>query len=366
MKVEFGDLAYQFSEIESECYVQVLEILRSGNYVSGKYVEKFEREFAEYTQSLNVTCVNSGTSALHAGLISIGVTAGDEVILPSHTFIATATAVVMTGATPVLVEVDDNALIQRDAALNAITEKTKCVIPVHLYGSLVSTEDILDFKSHGLRILEDASQAHGAQYADSLGIGNYSDGATYSFYPGKNLGAAGEGGAVTTNNLETGNALKLIRNWGSPQRYVHQSLGFNYRMDEIQAMILSFKLKKMKNWNEMRTIIADQYVEELQGLPMSFVNERRNKSVYHQFVIRIQERDKLQDFLSKHGVNTQIHYPQPIHKQPALQEYFRIGSNLANTNSLTKEILSLPIYPGLSQDSISYICQKIRSFYGKA
>jgi dTDP-4-amino-4,6-dideoxygalactose transaminase len=364
-KIEFGNLGWQYAQIKDSVEDQISMILESGNYVSGLNVSKFESEFAKFTGSDFGICVNSGTSALHSALLATGVGVGDEVICPSHTFIATATAIVMAGATPVLVDVDQNGLMDHDSALNAVTRKTKAIIPVHLYGSLVDTAMIEDFKNKGMVVIEDASQAHGARYANGDHIGKYSDVATYSFYPGKNLGAAGEGGACTTSLAEVNKSLRLIRNWGSEVRYKHDVLGFNYRMDEIQSVILSAKLQHMSDWNETRRMIAARYILELKKLPITIVNNTDGNSVFHQFVIHVEKREELQEYLLANGVVTQIHYPVPIHQQKALKDFVRLSGKHLKTEELTKGILSLPIYPGLDAESVEYVIKKIIEFYAK-
>ncbi len=366
MKIEFGNLGWQYQQIRKSAESKILEVLESGNYVSGANVSKFEIEFAQYTNSQFSVCLNSGTSALHAALLGLGVGKGDEVICPSHTFIATATSIVMAGAIPVLVDVDENGLMDAVAATNAISSKTKAVIPVHLYGSLVDSSIIQNFKSKGISVIEDSSQAHGATYANGDAIGKYSDIATYSFYPGKNLGAAGEGGALTTSSEKIYEAVKLIRNWGSKVRYKHEVLGFNYRMDEIQSVILSEKLSHMDEWNTRRREIAKLYFSGLSKLPLRFVNNIENQDVFHQFVIHTSLRDQLQKFLFDNEVMTQMHYPIPIHRQEALKDYVRISGPLSNTENLTEGILSLPIYPGLTDENIEYVIAKITEFYAKS
>jgi dTDP-4-amino-4,6-dideoxygalactose transaminase len=365
MKIEFGNLGWQYAEIKQSVESKVLEVLESGNYVSGANVLKFEMEFAQYTNSQFSVCLNSGTSALHSALLGLGVGKGDEVICPSHTFIATATSIVMAGAIPVLVEVNEHGLMDQNAAINAISPKTKAVIPVHLYGSLVDQSIVQEFKSRGISVIEDSSQAHGAMYANGESIGKYSDIATYSFYPGKNLGAAGEGGAITTSSDAMFESVKLIRNWGSKVRYNHEVLGFNYRMDEIQAVVLREKLKHMHKWNTRRREIASLYISGLENMPLRIVNDTNNQNVFHQFVIKTKNRDSLQKYLLDAGVITQIHYPIPIHKQDALKEYVRISGSLSNTENLTEGILSLPIYPGLTDDKVEFVIAKITEFYAK-
>ncbi len=366
MKVEFGNLGWQYKEIKDSAERRVVDVLESGNYVSGSNVSRFELEFARYVDTQFSVCLNSGTSALHAALLAIGVGKDDEVICPSHTFIATATSIVMAGAIPVLVDVDKNGLLDRASAIQAISSKTKAVIPVHLYGSLVDETIIQELQSHGVSVIEDSSQAHGAKYRNGDGIGKHSDIATFSFYPGINLGAAGEGGAATTSSEEINEALKLIRNWGSRVRYHHEELGFNYRMDEIQSVILSEKLVHMESWNARRREIAALYISGLMNLPLRVVNDTANQAVFHQFVVYSDRRDELQRFLLENGVMTQIHYPIPIHKQNALKNYTRISGSLDVTNHLTRGILSLPIYPGLTDEEIQYVIEKIEKFYAKS
>ena len=364
-KVSFSDLNWQYQIIKKDFLTEIEILLESGQYTNGKYVKTLEENFSVYANQKYSVGVNSGTSALHAGLMAMGIGPGDEVIAPSHTFIASVNAIVLTGATPVLVDVDQHGLLDANATMHAITSKTKAVMPVHLYGSLVSEDILREVSNKNIKIIEDASQAHGAKFPSGLPVGAYGDVTAFSFYPGKNLGAAGEAGMLTTNNKDLAEKAKLFRNWGAPVRYQHDYFGLNYRMDEIQALILIRKLEHLNQWNELRVEIADYYKNEMDKLSIEVVNNHNGNPVYHQFVICIQERDELQNYLKAENVETLIHYPIAIHKQPALKDKVKIAGSLTNTQVLTSKILSLPIYPGLTLEETKLVVRKIADFYAK-
>lgn len=361
-QIKFSNLGWQFSQIREECLPEIIEVLQSGNYVHGKYVERFESEFADFSESRNAVAVNSGTSAIHAALCVLGIGHGDEVIVPSHTFIATATAVAMAGATPVMVDVDQNGLMNGESVLASIGPKTKAVIPVHLYGSAVE-EDLLEHLSKKLIVIEDSSQAHGAKFKSGKAVGSKSQINCYSLYPGKNLGAAGEAGICTTNDDLLAEKLRSFRNWGSKVKYVHTDYGLNYRMDEIQGVVLFWKLLKLAEWTQMRVQIANQYKKYLINSDMQWVNSDIGTPVYHQFVINNKNRDQLQNYLRENGIETQIHYPIAIHQQSALKEKFVSRTNLSNTEELVKNILSLPIYPGMDFEDLEFIGETLKNFH---
>lgn len=362
-KVSFSNLNWQYQIIKKDLLAEIELLLESGQYTNGKYVKTLEDNFSIYANQKYSVGVNSGTSALHAGLMAMGIGPGDEVIAPSHTFIASVNAIVLTGATPVLVDVDQHGLLDGTATMRAITSKTKAVMPVHLYGSLVSEDILREVSNKNIKIIEDASQAHGAKFPSGLPVGTYGDVTAFSFYPGKNLGAAGEAGMLTTNNEELAEKAKLFRNWGAPVRYQHDYFGLNYRMDEIQALILIRKLAHLNQWNNLRVEIADYYKNEMEKLSIQVVNNHEGNAVYHQFVISIEERDELQDFLKSIGIETLIHYPIAIHKQLAISDKVRISGSLKNTEMLTPKILSLPIYPGLKIEEAQLVIRGIIDFY---
>lgn len=362
-KVSFSNLNWQYQIIKKGLLAEIELLLESGQYTNGKYVKTLEDNFSIYANQKYSVGVNSGTSALHAGLMAMGIGPGDEVIAPSHTFIASVNAIVLTGATPVLVDVDQHGLLDGNATMRAITSKTKAVMPVHLYGSLVSEDILREVSNKNIKIIEDASQAHGAKFPSGLPVGTYGDVTAFSFYPGKNLGAAGEAGMLTTNNEELAEKAKLFRNWGAPVRYQHDYFGLNYRMDEIQALILIRKLAHLNQWDNLRVEIADYYKNEMEKLSIQVVNNHEGNAVYHQFVISIEERDELQDFLKSIGIETLIHYPIAIHKQLAISDKVRISGSLKNTEMLTPKILSLPIYPGLKIEEAQLVIRGIIDFY---
>ena len=360
MKVRFSNLSLQFREI-SESINDVTKVLESGNYVSGKNVSRFEEKFAAFSESKFAIAVNSGTSALHVSLEVLGIGAGDEVLVPSHTFIATVNAVLLSGAKPVFVDVESNGLMDLADLRKKISKKSVAVIPVHLYGSTVS-EELMNFcKSIPLRIIEDASQAHGARFPSGKQVGFYGDLTAYSLYPGKNLGAAGEAGIITTNEFGLERSARLVKNWGSSNKYTHEIFGLNYRMDEIQAVILLKKLELLSGWNIERRRLANIYLSTLMNVEV--VNSPKGTPVYHQFVIRTKKRTELIGWLNSNEIETGIHYPIPSHLQPFINEKFPGITKLDMTEKLSREILSLPLYPGLMDCEVEYVCKKINEFF---
>jgi len=363
-RVSFSSLPEQFQKIEELVMPSLIELLRSGNYVNGFWVKNFEIEFAKFSHSKFAIGVNSGTSAIHAALLACGVGIGDEVIAPSHTFIATINAILLTGATPVLVDIDGHGLINSSEIEKSISNKTKAIIPVHLYGNVFEVGDLSEYRSAGIRVIEDASQAHGATHRDGIPIGTKSDVTGYSLYPGKNLGAIGESGVITTHESDLAESCKLIRDWGSTKKYEHDRFGLNYRMDEIQGLFLSHKLANLEDLNNRRMRNAKQYFEGLSEYPIGFLNSLENGSVIHQFVISVEQRTNLQQYLSSQGIDTLIHYPVPVHKQKFYVE--RFGEQLlSQTEEITTKILSIPVHENLKDSQISYVIDKIGEFYGR-
>lgn len=363
-RVTFSSLPDQFSKIEDSVMPQLIELLRSGNYVNGSWVKNFEVKFSEFTKSSHAIGVNSGTSAIHTALLACGVGFGDEVIAPSHTFVATVNAILLTGATPVLVDVDQYGLMDSTEVEKWITKKTRAIIPVHLYGNVYEAKNFSQYREVGIRIIEDSSQAHGATYLDGNSIGAHSDMAGYSLYPGKNLGALGESGIITTDDSDLAKHSRLIRDWGSPKKYEHDYFGLNYRMDEIQGLFLSHKILHLEDLNRRRMEIAKIYHESLKKYPIGFINTFNNGSVIHQFVISVEQRSDLQQYLSSSGIDSLIHYPIPVHKQKFYVEKFG-DATMPMTELLTSRILSIPVHESLSESQISYVIDKIGEFYGK-
>lgn len=358
--VPFIDLALQWAEIEQEVHQPILELLRSGSYVSGKRVLEFEGDFASMSASKFAVGMNSGTSALHAGMSRYGFTKEDEIITTSHTFIASVSSILLAGATPMLVDVNVNGLMDIESFLKAVSPKTRGVLFVHLYGSCVDEKLINMAKELGLRIFEDASQAHLASFASGLPVGNFGEFTAYSFYPGKNLGAVGEGGMLTTNDQEVYEHAKRFRNWGSSVKYDHREFGLNYRMDELQALVLRAKLKKLDCWTKERELIASTYNQAVESNSrIELVNSLSGRPVFHQYVVKVNDRAIAQAFFRECEIETSIHYPIPVHKQKALEERFLRVDSLKATENLVERIISLPIFPGMKPWQVAKVAEAI-------
>lgn len=354
MKVPFLDLRAAYLELKPEIDAAVARVLDSGHYILGPEVEAFEAEWANYCEAKYAVGVANGLDALHLALRAMGVGPGDEVIVPSNTYIATWLAVSQCGATPVPVEPIE-ATYNIDPALieAAITPRTKVILPVHLYGQPADLDPILAIaRRNGLRVLEDAAQAHGARYKGRC-IGGHGDAVAWSFYPGKNLGALGDGGAVTTNDLEIADRLRVLRNYGSRVKYVNEVKGYNSRLDPIQAAVLRVKLPILDEWNARRTDIAHQYLHLLSGpdLVLPVVPEWAEPA-WHLFVVRHSKRDAIVKGLSDAGVSVLIHYPVTPQQQQAyaLMGHRNVGYPIAE--SLANQIMSLPIGPQMNLNAV--------------
>jgi dTDP-4-amino-4,6-dideoxygalactose transaminase len=362
MNIPFLDLSAAYRELQTEIDAAVARTLASGYYIGGPEVEAFEEEFASYCGATHAVGVANGLDALHLALRAMDVGPGDEVIVPSNTYIATWLAVSQCGATPVPVEPDartfniDPALIEA-----AITPRTKVILPVHLYGQPADMDPILDIaRKHGLRVLEDGAQAHGARYKGQR-LGAHGDAVAWSFYPGKNLGAMGDGGAVTTNDPQIADRLRVLRNYGSRVKYVNEVQGYNSRLDPLQAAILRVKLAKLDEWNARRSAIAQRYQQGLVncGLTLPHVPEWA-EPVWHLFVVRCRQRDALQNHLTSQGVQTLIHYPIPPHQQQAYPEWNALSFTLSE--AIHQQVLSLPIGPTLTLQDADQVAQACNSF----
>jgi len=357
--VPFVDLARQISSIREEIHEAVEQIVDACAFSSGPAVEEFEAEFATYCSVRHCIGVNSGTSALHLALLAAGVRPGDEVITVPMTFVATAWAVSYLGARPVFVDIDPETHIM-DVGLveRAITARTRAILPVHLYGQMADMDPLVDIcERHGLVLIEDAAQAHGAQYrgrrAGAVGrIG------CFSFYPGKNLGACGEGGAVTTDDDAIAARIRALRDHAQSVRHQHQELGFNYRMDGIQAAVLSVKLPYLDDWNAGRQKAAARYRALLERMPLTLPHEAVGRShVWHLYVVRHAERDVLRAVLAEAGIATGVHYPTPVHLQPAYAELDYGPGDFPVAERLARECLSLPIYAELTAKQQLHVVQ---------
>jgi dTDP-4-amino-4,6-dideoxygalactose transaminase len=360
-KIKFLDLNKEYEKIKTEIDQAIKRVLDSGWYILGKEVEQFEQEFSEYLGTKYGIGVNSGSDALFLAVKALGIGEGDEVITVSHTFISTVDAVARNGAKPVFVDVEpDTYCIDVSKIEQVITDKTRAILPVHLYGHPANMDPIMEIaEKHDLSVIEDACQAHGAEYK-SKKAGSIGAVGCFSFYPVKNLGAYGDGGIVVTSDEELAEKLRMSRNYGQPQKYYHDFVGVNSRLDEIQAAILRVKLKYLDEWNERRRKIAKLYNERLESLGVIIPAEKKYaRHVYHLYVIRRKDRDKLQQYLQKKGIQTQIHYPIPVHKQKAYSESGG-DTSLAITEKVCNEVLSLPIHPWLKEEEIVKICGLIK------
>lgn len=356
------NLKAQYLSIQPEIDTAIERVLVSGQFILGAEVSAFECEFAEYCGVAHAVGVDSGTSAIQLALLACRIGAGDEVITVSHTAVATVAAIEQTGAKPVLVDIDPSRYTLDPSWLAAaLTSHTRAILPVHLYGCPADMDPILAFaREHQLFVVEDCAQAHGAQYHGKL-VGGWGNLSAFSFYPTKNLGAYGDGGAVLTDDPLLAEQARLLRQYGWHENRISEQKGLNARLDEIQAAILRVKLRHLSGWNDRRRELAVLYrnllVDSGLTLPVELPETRH---VYHQFVIRHPKRDALQAFLAGHGIHTQIHYPHPVHLQPAYRE---LGQNsLPITEAVANEILSLPIYPEMQVEDVKNVCRAIHSF----
>jgi dTDP-4-amino-4,6-dideoxygalactose transaminase len=330
----------------------------------GENVQSLEKEFAKFCGTEFGIGVSDGTAAIQLLLRAMGIGPGDEVITPSHTFIATAEAILLTGAKPVFVDIDPETLLIDVSQIEAhITPQTRAILPVHLYGQTVDMDPLLEIaRKYNLRVIEDTCQSHGSEYKGRK-AGSMGDGGAFSFYFSKNLGAYGEGGFVTTNNPEIARKVRMLRDHGSGVRYHHDMIGVNGRLDEIQAVVLRVKLPHLADWNNLRREHAARYNELLQDLPVKTpVELAGNRHVYHLYVIRTAHRDEMQAYLKERGVATGIHYPVPIHLQHAVESLGYRSGDLPVTEHVVSEILSLPMYAELTNDQIEYVASCIKEF----
>lgn len=368
MKVPFLDLAASFREIQTEIEDAVLRVLRSGWYIGGAEVQSFEEDFSRVSDARYCVGVGNGLEALHLSLRALDIMPGDEVLVPSNTFIATWLAVSQCGATPVPVEPDDATFnIDPGRIEAAITKRTKAIIPAHIYGQPADLYGVLEIaRRRGLFVLEDAAQAHGARYKGRR-IGAHGDLVAWSFYPGKNLGAFGDGGAVTTDDEALADRLRVLRNYGSRERYVNEVAGFNSRLDPVQAAALRVKLDRLEEWNERRAKIATYYSTELSGLDLKLpVIPDWADPVWHLYCVRHPRRDWLRGKLAEAGIETLIHYPIPPHRQSAYAGLGIDEGTLPVAERMAAELISLPIGPAMSDAQVEKVVAAIRDILGTA
>jgi len=363
MKIPFIDLGSQYSEISKEAKRLEKALMKRCDFILGHDVKEFESNFAKYIGAKFAIGVNSGTDALFLSLLSLGIGPGDEVIVPAFTYIASAFAVSYTGAKPVFADIDKNSFnIDPDQIRSLITKRTKAIMPVHLYGQTADMGPITKIaKQYGLKIVEDAAQAHGAQYGAKY-AGNLGDLGCFSFYPTKNLGALGDAGLITTNSEHIYERLKKLRDYGRKTRYVHNTLGYNSRMDSIQAMYLNIKLKKLDAWNNKRIKAAMLYCSYLEGVRGIELPSQTSgfKHVFHIFAIKVKNRDKVIDGLKKYNISAAVHYPVPLHLQ---EVYACLGYKKGDfpvAESVSESVLCLPIYPHIRINEIRYVAQKLK------
>jgi dTDP-4-amino-4,6-dideoxygalactose transaminase len=360
------DLKAQYKSIKNEIFTAWDDVFGTMQLFLGPNVRALESEFAAYCGVKYAIGVSDGTEALYLALRAANVGPGDEVITVSHTFIATVEAILLSGAKPVFIDVDPQTyLMDINQIESKISERTRAILPVHLYGQIVDMDPILDIANrHDLAVIEDACQAHGAEYKGRK-AGSIGTLASFSFYFTKNLGAYGEGGMVTTNDPELARQVRMLRDHGSEKRYFHEIIGVNGRLDELQAAVLRIKLKHLDEWNEQRRRNAASYENALKSMDLITPFEAPgNRHVYHLYVIRTQQRDTLRAWLNEHGIGTGIHYPVPIHLQKACTNLGYQPGSLPVTERLVNEILSLPMYPELNDeqiDLISYIIHEFRA-----
>jgi dTDP-4-amino-4,6-dideoxygalactose transaminase len=360
--IPFVDLKAQYQSIKAEIDHAISTVVNDCHFILGSEVEEFEREFAKYVGVEHAVGTNNGTSALHLALLAAGVQPGDEVITVSCTFVATAAAVRYTNARPVYVDVTDDSYTMDPSQIErAITARTRVIMPVHLYGQCADMDPIIDIaRRHGLTVVEDAAQAHGAAYK-GRGAGSIGDLACFSFYPGKNLGAYGEGGAVVTNNADYAQRIKLLRDHGQSRKYHHELLGYNYRMEGIQGAVLRVKLRHLNDWNAARRTHAARY-RTLLTKEIGLLGEMSyGTPVYHVFPVFVERRDELQQHLTASGISTGIHYPIPVHRQPAFADDGR-SHYLPVTERASAQTLSLPMYAELSESDIASVAHAVNQF----
>ena len=366
--VPFVDLAAQYAALQDEVLAALREVCESGRYTLGPAVEAFEQDFAAYCQTSHCVAVNSGTSALHLALRCLGVGPGDEVITVPMTFVATAWAICYCGATPVFVDIHPETRTLNPARLEAaVTPRTKAIIPVHLYGRPADLDPILAIAdAHGIPVVDDAAQAHGARYKGRR-VGGLGRIGCFSFYPSKNLGAYGEGGAVVTNDPDVAAMARALRDHAQRQRYRHDSVGYNYRMAAFQGAILRVKLRRLDAWNAARRRHAAAYAGRLGGLDaLTLPRERQGvEAVYHLYVVELDGRDAAAAHLNAAGIHTGLHYPVPVHRQPAFAHLNLSEGTLPVAERLARRCLSLPMFPELTDEQIAYVCRHLAAFVNR-
>lgn len=368
VKVPYLDLKAQYQSIKPEIDAAIARVLESCQFALGPEVASFEQDFGAYSGTSECIALNSGTSALHLALLAANIGPGDEVITVPFTFVASVAAVLYAGARPVLVDIEPRSFTIDPAAIEkAITPRTKAILPVHLYGQSADMDPIMDIaRRHNLVVIEDAAQAHGAKYKGRP-VGSIGDMACFSFYPGKNLGAYGEGGAVTTNNPEYARTVRMLRDWGQDRKYHHVLRGYNFRMEGFQGAVLGVKLRHLDRWTDARRAAVRQYNGLLAHSDVETPVEMPwGKHVYHVYTLRSSDRDGLQAALAAEGIQTGIHYPIPVHLQPAYADLGYGPGAFPQAEAAAKQVISLPLYPELSGEAIERVASAVRKAAAKA
>ena len=358
------DLKQQHEQIKQEVFEKFEDVYANTAFSGGKFAEEFEERFAEFCHANYAIALNSGTSALHLALLALGIKEGDEVILPANTFIATAWAVSYVNATPVFVDCDPKTWeIDCTQIEDKITDKTKLIIGVHLYGQPFDVHAVKQIsKKYNIPFIEDAAQAHGATYNDQV-VGTFGEMACFSFYPGKNLGACGEGGGIITQHEAYANHLKRLRNHGCSVRYYHDELGFNMRIGGLEAASLTVKLKYLADWNKRRQEIAKRYQTEVTNRKITMQHQPEDtSSVYHLFVVTVENREEFTNYLKEHSINVGLHYPVPCHLQKAYAHLGHQKGDFPNSEYLSEHCVSLPMYAELTDEEVDHVIQAINNY----
>jgi dTDP-4-amino-4,6-dideoxygalactose transaminase len=367
MKVPLLDLKAEYAALRDEILPALDRVCSESAFVLGQEVEHFEREFAAFCGTKHCIALSTGTAALHLGLLALGVQPGDEVITSPNTFLATAEAITYCGARPVFVDIDPaTANIAPQRIERAITERTRAIVPVHLYGRTADMDSIRAIAARrGLRVLEDSAQAHGARYR-GYRAGALGDAAAFSFYPTKNLGAYGEGGALTTDDDTIARFARAARSHGQTSRYDHKFVGYNYRMEGFQGAVLRIKLRHLGAWTEKRRAIAREYRRIFENAPLEMpADDSRDECVYHQFVIYVNNRNFVSEKLAERGIDTAVHYPKPVHLQPAYSSLGYPAGTFPHAERACERVLSLPLFPSMTSEQISHVANSTMEILGR-
>ncbi|HEV2491322.1 MAG TPA: DegT/DnrJ/EryC1/StrS family aminotransferase [Candidatus Acidoferrales bacterium] len=367
MRVPYYDLKVQYAALRDEILEALDRVCRNTAFCLGNEVAAFEKEFSAYCEAKHCIAVNSGTSALHLSLLAAGVGAGDEVITSPNTFIATAEAIAYTGAKTVFADVDPRTgNLDPRSVEGRITPRTKALLPIHLYGRPGDMDALREIaRSHKLALIEDACQAHGARYRGRR-AGTLGDSAAFSFYPSKNLGAYGEGGALLTNDARIAEFARAARTHGETSRYIHDFIGYNYRMEGFQAAVLRVKLHYLDEWSARRRAIAARYRQQLSGARVDLPqDDPRDENAWHLFVVYVDHRDRVQGQLDERGIGTAVHYPHPLHLQKALAHLGYRAGDFPHAERACQRVLSLPFFPELTEEQVDYVAESLQEIAGR-